>query len=176
MRRGCWANICPPSVLSFWSLCFISWHKYPIKIGFYNNTTKNKCIILLFMPRIVRKPSLWAKYSLKMTYSLVTLSKEQLWSKNDALKDNLGCGGPRLGFSGLPVRPPPTRGCQIGALGTLGFPHNAYLIVIDTGVAATCISAAAWARLIPGAPLLMPESLGWLSHLCCSITELDVDR
>lgn len=131
---------------------------------------------LLFMPRIVREPSLWAKNSLTMTYSLATLSKEQLWSTNNASKYNLGCGGPRLGFSGLPVLPPPTRGCQIGALGTLGFPHKARLIVIDTGVAVTCISAAAWARLIPGAPLLMPEPLGWLSHLCRSIAELDVDR
>lgn len=37
---------------------------------------------------------------------------------------------------------PPTRGCQIGTMGTVGIQHKA--IVIDMGVVAACISAAGW--------------------------------
>lgn len=77
----------------------------------------------------------------KLIYQLRGAITEQ----NDASKDNFGCGSPHLGSGGQPVLRPPTRGCQIGALGSVGLAHNAWFIVIDTGVVATCISTAAWA-------------------------------
>lgn len=87
-----------------------------------------------------------------------------------------GCGSPHLGFGGLPVLLPPTRGCQIGAGGTAGIPHRAWVIVIGHGCG---WNLHFYCRMAPnnvGRPLLLVFGpMGCDSHQCHRLMDLGVD-